>query len=403
MDKKRFPILVVIALLAVVIAAVLVFKRAPETEGSLSGGPLLPALSDKLNEVEQIVVTGAGDNTLVTVNRSGERWAVAERDGYPADASKVRSLLLKLADARINEAKTANPERYAQLGVEDVAGDSAAGVRVALSGSGYQDSVIIGNNAGLSGGTYARHADDSTSVLVGDELSVDREPGQWLQPAVIDIASSRIREIELAIGDGAPLRVAKTAPGDANFTVADVPRGRQVQSEFVANGMGSMLTALTLEDVARDTGEIDADHHRGVYRLFDGIVINLDGWKEGEEATWVRLSASLDEAAATTAVAADVAREQADAQALADANAAAEDAAGDKEDVADGEDAAAAEPVAAPVPTIDVEARTSEKLAELRAEVESINAVAEGWRFRIPSFKFDPINKRMDDMLQATE
>ncbi len=228
MDKKRFPILVAIALVAIVIAVVLVFKRAPETEGSLSGGPLLPALSEKLNEVERIQITGAGDKTLVTVDRSGERWAVAERDGYPADAGKVRSLLLKLADARINEPKTANPERYAQLGVEDVAGDSAAGVRLALSGGGYQDSVIIGNSAGMAGGVYARRADEATSVLVGGELNVDREPGQWLQPGIIDIASSRIREIELAIGDGVPLRVAKEALGDANFTVADVPRGRAV-------------------------------------------------------------------------------------------------------------------------------------------------------------------------------
>ncbi len=403
MDKKRFPILVVVALLAVVVAAVLVFKRAPETEGSLSGGALLPALSDQLNEIEQIQITGAGDKTLVTVNRSGERWAVAEREGYPADAGKVRSFLLRLADARVNEAKTANPERYAQLGVQDVADGSAAGVRLALSGGGYEDSIIIGNTAGLSGGTYARHADEPTSVLVGGELNIDREPGQWLQPAIIDIASSRIREIELAIGDGAPLRVAKESPGDANFAVADVPRGRQVQSDFVANGMGSMLAALTLEDVARDTGGVDAEHHRGVYRLFDGIVINLDGWKEGEDSTWIRLSASLDEAAATATVAADVAREQADAQALAQANAAAEDAAGDKEEGADGDEAATAEPATAPVPVIDVEARTSEKLAELRAEVEAINAVTEGWRFKIPAFKFDPINKRMDDMLQAVD
>ncbi len=163
-----------------------------------------------------------------------------------------------------------------------------------------------------------------------------------------------------------------------------------------------MLTGLTLEDVARDSDGVEAEQHRAVYRLFDGIVINLDGWKEGEDSTWVRLSASLDEGVASDAVAADVAREQADAQALAEANAAA-DAAGDKTDVAEDDAAAATGQTAVPAPVVDVEARTTERLAALRSEVDAINAVTEGWRFRIPSFKFDPINKRMDDMLQATE
>lgn len=400
MDKKRFPILVVIALVAIVVAALLVFKRAPESEGSLAGSSLLPTLSDKLNEVERIGITGAGDQALVSIQRQGEGWTVVERDGYPADATKVRALLLKLADARVTESKTANPERYAQLGVEDVSAATAAGIKLTVEAAGdYRDSVIVGNPAGMSGGTYARGDGEQTSVLVGSELSVDREPGNWLQPGIIDVASSRIREIELAIGDGNPLRLTKGAASDDNFTVADVPRGRELQSDFVANGMGSMLTSLTLEDVARDSGDGDGggetELHRAVYRLFDGIVINLTGWKAADEATWIRLSASLDEAAATAAVASEVAVEQADAELAAAAQAEAGD-----DDPDGSSEAAEAE---APVPVIDVAARTAERLAQLRAEVDAINATAEGWRFRIPSFKFDPINKRMDDMLQAAD
>ena len=50
-----------------------------------------------------------------------ETWTVAERDNYPADTGRLRKLLLELAEARLLEEKTSNPELYDRLKVEDIA------------------------------------------------------------------------------------------------------------------------------------------------------------------------------------------------------------------------------------------------------------------------------------------
>ena len=130
--KKRFISLVAIAAAAVVVATVLSLRQLPEREGSLAGEPLLPGLSEHLNDIQRIRFTGAGAEPLLTLERSEAGWVARERDGWPADVTRVRGFLLALADARLLEAKTATPDRYATLGVEDVEQADAAGVRVDL-------------------------------------------------------------------------------------------------------------------------------------------------------------------------------------------------------------------------------------------------------------------------------
>lgn len=410
MDSKRFSILAGIALVAIAVAVWLVLKRAPESEGSLAGGKVLPALADKVNDVATLRFVQAGDKPLLTLDRGESGWTVAERDGYPADVAKVREYLLKLADARVVETKTANPERYATLGVEDVDAENATGLRVEVAGSGVDDKLIVGNFASQAGdGTYVRRPGEAESLLASGNLTPDRNLGQWLQRQIADIPSSRIREIVLVKGDGRPLRVYKENSGDANFKVADVPRGRELQSDVVANGLGSMLAGLTIDDVARagDDGHGEAVLHRATYRTFDGVTVELEGW-EADGKAYVQLTASLDEELAQQKIAADIAQEQAAAEADAAAKAAAEAAAADKPEGGDataaGESATApAETPAAPAAAapIDVEARTTERLAALKTEVEQLNARFAGWRFEIPSYKFANVNKTMDDMLKS--
>lgn len=413
---KRTKILAVATLAAVAVATWLVMKRAPEAEGSLLGEAVLPQLAEKLNDVTQVRVVGAGDQPLLTLQREGEQWTVAERGGYPADAGKVRTALINLGESRVVEAKTANPERYAQLGVEDVEGADAKGVRVELRGEGVEQALIIGNTAGQQGeGTYVRRPGEAQSLMAAGNLLPDREIGPWLRREISDLPSSRIREIELVAGDGRPLRVYKDAAGDANFKVADVPRGRTLQSEQVANGLASMLSGLTLDDVARDDGGTPegATLHTATYRFFDGIVVTLTGWPgtasaEGSPAPgWIRLQASLDADAARAHATAEVTREQAEQAAATEAEAEAADTAPEAGATAAAEATASSTPATASataaVPEADIPALAQARVDALQAEVDALNARVAGWRFQVPAYKFANVDKSIDDLLQARE
>jgi cytochrome c556 len=428
MNTKRFPIIAGIAIVAIAIAAFLVLRRAPEAEGSLVGGPVIAGLADKLNDVSTVRFVKAGETTLLTLQREGEGWAVVERDGYPADAAKVRLALINLGETKVLEPKTANPERYAQLGVQDVDAADATGTRVELSGEGIDSKLVVGNPVAQGGeGTYVRRVGEAASLLATGNLVPDPEIGQWLKREITDIPSSRIREIELRQGEARPLRVFKNAPEDANFVVADIPRGREVQSDVVANGLGSMLAGLTLEDVAKADGAPSSDlvQHDAVYRLFDGTVITMQGWQETDGAdgnpgkAYATFAASLDEDQARTAIVADVEREQATAAAEAsapvDSGAVPGEATVDADASASSEqppatsDAGAgaaadgdADPAVAEA-KVDVEAETDKRLADLRKEVDAMNARLGGWRFELPAYKFANVDKTLENMLKPRE
>jgi hypothetical protein len=449
--NRKLPVLAAVAVVAIVLAAVLVLRRAPEAEGSLLAGPLVPGLAEHVNDVEQIRMVKAGDTPYLTLDRGEHGWTIAERDGYPADPAKVRLALINLGESRVLEPKTSNPERYAQLGVQDLDQPGATGTRVELSGGGVDAKLIIGNRPAQGGeGTYVRRVGEAASVLATGNLVPDPEIGPWLQREILDIPSSAISKIEIVVGDGAPLRVSKQTPDDANFQVQDVPRGREVQSDVVANGLGSMLSGLTLDDVARDRDDAAGDNevHRAVYQLFDGRIVTLEGWQEADSPegnpgkAFARVSVALDEAIAREKIAADIARERSaavetdadegaadagDSQGDSAASDGAEDAtAADHADSgdddaraanavagegtasavgseADGaattEDAAASTTSAAGA-GVDIEAETATRLDALKRETEALNARLQGWLFEIPAYKFANVDKTLDDMLK---
>lgn len=415
MAPSRFPLVAVAALAAVLLAVLMVAQRAPESEGSLLGEPVLPGLSGRLNEVTGLRIGGAGGVTLVSLARSGDAWTVAERDGYPAAVDKVRLALLNLAESKVLEPKTANPERYAQLGVEAVDQAGAAGALVEIESPGHVDRLIVGNYAGQQGeGTYVRRPDEAGSLMAAGNLVPERNPSAWLRRELLDIPSSEVREVVLTASDGAALRVYRDGRGQENFAVADVPRGRTVQSEFVANGLASTLSGLVLEDVARDDGQAGPPSHRARYALFDGRVVDLQGWHGGTDASgnaqpsWLTVQVEVDEAAAREAILAQL-RDEAEAAAAADADGAADAAEGD--DGADGagegevesEVEGGADPAAPAAGAAPDEAGVAARLAQLQADATALSGRLAGWRYQVPAFKFANIDKDMEDMLQPRD
>jgi hypothetical protein len=299
---------------------------------------LLPGLMDVLDEVASIEVVGAGGATIATLDRAEDGWTVRERDGYSADLTKVRHTLLSLAEARILEAKTANPELHDRLGVEDVVADDAGGLAVTLLGPDEPTAIIVGDEAG-DYRRYVRRADESQSYMINRDPEIGETAADWLDTNIIDLASGRVREITVTHPDGEIVRATKTSSDDANFTVETIPEGRSLLYDSVANVIAGVLQNLALEDVEQDT---DDGAERTVTELvtFDGLRLTVTGL-ERDDTAWISIAAATEPDS-----------QQADQAAAA-------------------------------------------------TEAQSLNERLSGWRYRIPSYKFEQLTRRMDDLLQA--
>lgn len=401
MSSKKLAILVAFAIVALIAAWYINSSNAPQTGVAAQAQPLLPELHDHVNDVNAITLTGAGGKVLAELMRGTDGWSIVEKSGYPADLAKVREFLIKLDQATLTEAKTSNPKLYAELGVDDVKDDKATGVLVTLGGLSKPLAIIIGNfNGAGGGGTFVRRAGDAQSWLAGGNLTVAKSMADWEQRTVADIASTRLRSVTLTNPDGKTLKIYKDAQGDANFKVADVPKGREVASEFVANELGSVLAGLNADDVFAAKDMVAPDKAwKNEYAAFDGLVIDATGWEQGGK-DYAQFAAHLDETAANAWVDA----EQAKAKAEYDAAVEAANKKVESEKSTTGTqakaNAKAASDVAKPLAVSDAARDRSDRIAALNKEIASLNKTFSGWTFALPAYKFSDMAKSMDDMLK---
>lgn len=313
----RLRTLVVLALLAAlaVAAAVVLNWRGEPAASFEEGALLLPGLDARINDVDRIELTGAGDRVLVTLQRQAAGWSVVQRNGYPADIGALRGLLLQLAQARLVEPKTTNLARYAVLGVEDVAQPKAGGVQVALHGAGDVPVLIIGRYDLHAGGTFARRAGQARSWLVAGDLRVDTDPAHWLDRAIVDIPAAQVREVTVKPDEGPAFTVYKTHRDDSHYSARELERQRELAAPYAAEDIAAALTGLELDDVYPAStrprpADIKAAHL--TFRTWDGLLVDADAWQQNGQG-YVRLHASVESAPAAAAPArpADMADEAA--------------------------------------------------------------------------------------------
>ncbi len=295
MSPKLVLSLALVTLFTALAAAVAVWTHPELSRAPVGGEPAFPLLRQYPGDVARIVV--ADRNGRVTVERSGDgTWIVADKHGYPADSSKVRELAVTLADMRLIEAKTAKPERFPRLEVEDVDGVDAASrtVRVqAADGTVLAEAVIGKRVFSVTGaresGTYVRRTGDVRAWLASGGLAVRADADHWLLKTIVDIAADRVREMVVmpAAGDG---YVAARDDRDEDLELASVPEGRTVRADEVKR-LASALTAVAFEDVApAGAVEMPAEASSLTVTTFEGLDITVES-AEVEGRRWAVLSA----------------------------------------------------------------------------------------------------------------
>lgn len=344
----------VIALLAALIVLVLLATvgRDPGTAPSSSGQAFLPDLAGALGDIERVTVVKASGETVATLEKRSESWVVADKSAYPANVAKLSQALTALGEAKILEQKTANAELYGRLGVEDVTGADAAGISLAIAAAGRELATVILGNAEGGRYRYVRRAGEAQSYLVDKNPDVPRTAAQWLDSQIVDVRGDRVKEVTITHADGEVLRISKASSELTNYDVADVPAGRELLYPGAANVIGNGLRELALEDVAPAAGATVESPTVVEFRTFDGLVVRITGTKTADE-TWIALEARAEPGDAAAAPAAP-----------------------------------AAEGAPAPAP------------ADPAAEAARINAKVGAWRYKIASFQYDQLTRRMSDLLK---
>ncbi|HYH23480.1 MAG TPA: DUF4340 domain-containing protein [Azospirillum sp.] len=287
MRGKPFIALAGVTVAAVIAAAVAVIGRHTADAPPQAGGALVPGLLARINDVTRVDVTGA-DGTA-TVARGEQGWIVLQKDGYRADADAVKALVVGLAEARVVEARTALPDLYDRLGVQDPGPGRESELVMLRAGDAVLASVILGKTASSST-RYVRRAGEAQSWMVKATLApVPAEPLRWLDRALPRLPRDRVQAVEVRQPDGAAVTLRREAPADREFTVSGVERPRPSAVEQTVGA----LAALTFEDVAKADPALFKDAAVTIYRSFDGLTLTVRTARRDGQA-WLTLAAEGD-------------------------------------------------------------------------------------------------------------
>jgi hypothetical protein len=347
MSERRVYLLIGVAL-AVIAAALWLSSQRHLPRDVDVGVKMFPQL--KTADIKAIEITRAGGKRSVTLEISNNEWTIQERAGYPADASRVRSLVLALAGLTTVEEKTADPKNYPSIGVEDVSAPAATGTQIELRGVTPPVSLIVGRSSG-SKASFVRRPGSAGSVLASPQVFADPEPKNWLQRSIVDIASDRVQEARVSTGK-VSYALTRKERGQTNFALSAAPKGKVLASEGAGNFVGSALAGLELDDVKKfDAAEFAAGEDKAEFHSFDGWIVSLAGHRDGER-NWIHLDSRYDETLAKSFPVPPP-----------------------------------ADPKAAPVARPDV-----------RKDAQALAARAAAWAYEVPKYKYDALFKPLDEI-----
>jgi hypothetical protein len=367
MTRRAALIVAGLAVIAIVLALVGQRQNMPDTS---TGTLLLPGLAASLNEIEHVTVNRARAETVATLVRGETGWGVTEKAGYPADLAKIRQALVSLSEARIVEEKTSNPAFHGRLGLEAIEAEAATGVAIAIQAPTEFPVLILGD-APNSASRYVRRATEPASFLIDRNPEIPSTTSQWLATEIVDVPSASVASVTIKHTDGDEISISKASAAETNFTVADIPEGRELSYPTVANVIGNALRELKLDDVA-PAGEPTTPSCVTEFRTFDGLVVTVASTLDGD-APWLTFAARAEPS---------VDAPPADAAATDDVGSPDPEAAPETEQPAG----------AAPSVASDAVARA-----------EAINARVGGWRYRIPEYQHGQLTRRWADLLKAAE
>lgn len=297
MTSRRLLILCIAAIVAIAAGVWLAGRQGSSGSGSESGA-LYPGLKEQLNSVSAIRIYKAGDARVIELKRQGDSSTVSERDNYLADEGKLRRLLVAIADAKVSEEKTSDPEQYAKLGVEDTKGAGATSLRIELVGTPKPVNLIVGKQGTGAHSSYVRRAGEPQSWLINTSIDTSGTPEAWLRKDIIDVSADRMQSATVEVKGAKPYTAAKVTRADANFAVEGLPKGKSLSAPTAANTFATSLTSLSLADVrAASAFQSTPPAAHATFKTFDGLIVDVDGWVQ-DQKHYVALRPSFDAAQA---------------------------------------------------------------------------------------------------------
>ncbi|MGP0001417.1 MAG: DUF4340 domain-containing protein, partial [Acetobacteraceae bacterium] len=266
MRPRTLLALVAIGIVAIVGGWYFGTAQQPGEQRAYNQGRLMfPGLAQKLQDAARVEISHQGKTTAIV--KHGDTWGLEDRGGYAVQASKLRGMLTALTELRLVEQRTADPEQFSRLGLEDPNGKTAnSNLLRVLDASGRPIvALIVGHRRVRTQGNvpeqvYVRRPDDNQTWLAEGSLQVDADPQLWLERDIMNIDHGRIASVAVTHGDE-KIDMAL----DGQKLVLKTPADHPPVDDYKLDDVDRGLELLTFQDVQTDKQPVGDKIGQSVY------------------------------------------------------------------------------------------------------------------------------------------
>ena len=206
-------------------------------------------LTFDLQAVNEAVIRNKGKEFRF-IQASEGQWICPTANDYPAKASALNELILKLYDLESSQKLTSNKENYAAFGLD------AAKSIIALKDKQGKDLCVLELGQPRepakqkSAGDVCRYAKSGASdsvYLISLDLEIPEESSDWLQKVILNLPKKEILKISL-LRTKPEVTLLKKEKEEEAFELKDLKSGETVKP-WMINQLSGTFEGLAFSDV----------------------------------------------------------------------------------------------------------------------------------------------------------
>jgi len=258
------------------------------------GEKLLPGLGEQINKVAAISIRQGKKSLKLAHTKTG--WVIA-KNGYQADAGKIKKTLLALAGLSKLEAKTSAKDKYLLIEVDAPGKKDGRGRLVELADNKGKPlaSIIAGKiGVGKAGpgrdAQYVRLPGEKTSWLALGSAEVSSDASHWINKRflTLDVDTIIYGKVTLANGEMVEVkRGEKGADGSYAYELLDIPQGREPRTNTAIKFGATDFAILDLVDVRKKKADSKTVSTAEIHNQY-GLKIRFN-YVEEDGHGWVSL------------------------------------------------------------------------------------------------------------------
>ena len=248
----------VVAVLVVLLAALgggsLLVRQQGETQKPADVASLGQPLFKGLQAAAVAAVAIRQPKAAITIESKGDRWVIAELDGFPADYDKLRDFVLKAIALKIGQSEPIGEKDRARLLLD--AGGTLVELRGAdgkplarlTAGKKYFKAEPENPERAIGDGRYvALPGEEKRVIVISDPLTqASAKTADWISKAGFEV--EKIKTLELRAADGSAWTIERSGD-NADWKLAGA-RGDEKLEVSKANAAAYTFGRIELADAA---------------------------------------------------------------------------------------------------------------------------------------------------------